>query len=309
MFDYEYFGTGTFSISENMALEELMLDESARRKVATIRFWNVEKDAAVIGYGESKSNIRREDGSFDIARRITGGSHVQFDSNCLAYTFTVPRDGSFRYFNDMRKFFADKVAASLAELGVDDVEADNKASTINVGGKVIASHAIFWGTESALMHGLMLVNHYNVDEIFERMLLKERKIGKHSYSEYGALKSMPVAANLMAGKVREEIPKSNKIAYVKKMLSEQMLKEIAGDRYKSRGVGPSDIAKAMLLASQRHVGTPWIENRSPSYTDSEVEAIPGEELSGKLKKDLGYCMYIEVPDKDFAKMTLPEDEM
>jgi hypothetical protein len=40
-----------------------------------------------------------------------------------------------------------------------------------------------------------------------------------------------------------------------------------------------------------------------------VEAIPGEELSGKLKKDLGYCMYIEVPDKDFAKMTLPEDEM
>ncbi len=309
MFDYEYFGTGTFSISENMALEELLLDESARRRVATIRFWNVEKDAAVIGYGESKSNIKREDGSFDIARRITGGSHVQFDSNCLAYTFTVPRDGSFRYFNDMRKFFADKVATALAELGVDEVEADNMASTINVDSKVIASHAIFWGTESALMHGLILVNHYDADKIFERMLLKERRIGRHLYSEYGALKNMPVAADLMSGKVRGEIPKSNKTAYVKKMISEQILKEIAGERYKTRGLGTGDIEKAMGLVSQKHVGTPWLESRSPSYTDSEAEAIPGEELAGELKKDLGYCMYIEVPDKDFAKMTLPEDEI
>ncbi|MEM3212321.1 MAG: hypothetical protein QXR85_03365, partial [Candidatus Micrarchaeaceae archaeon] len=166
MFDYEYWGSGTFSINDNMALEEYMLERSLSSKVATIRFWNVEKDSVVIGYAEDKSNVKRIDSTFDLARRITGGSHVQFDRNCLAYTFTVPRDGSFSHFNDMRKYFAEKVQDALLNLGIDDVEADNRASTINVGGKVIASHAIFWGVESALMHGLMLIDHYDVDKIY-----------------------------------------------------------------------------------------------------------------------------------------------
>ena len=165
MFDYEYWGNNVLPIKDNMAVEEYLLNDSAKNNVATVRFWNVEKDSVVIGYGESPRNIKKVDSSFDFTRRITGGSHVQFDKNCLAYTITVPRDGSFKHFDDMRKYYADKIVDALSELGVNDIFADNRASTINVNGKVMASHAMFWGVNSALMHGLMLIDHYNVDKL------------------------------------------------------------------------------------------------------------------------------------------------
>ncbi|MEM3572581.1 MAG: hypothetical protein QW530_02535 [Candidatus Micrarchaeaceae archaeon] len=239
MFDYEYWGSGTFSIEGNMALEEYMLDRSLSKRVATIRFWNVEKDSVVIGYGEDKSNIKRIDNTFDLARRITGGSHVQFGRNCLAYTFTVPRDGSFRHFDDMRKYFAEKVANALTNLGVDDVSADNRASTINVGGKVIASHAIFWGVESALMHGLMLIDHYDVDRIYERMILADRKIGRHIYREYDALKGAPVAKEVL-GAGSSYVPEGKKVDYIKGRIEEAILKEVTAGKHSEKGQRGSD---------------------------------------------------------------------
>lgn len=308
MFDYKYFGRNRLSIHQNMALEEYTLNESALHNIATIRFWEVDRDSAVIGYGESKSNIIKEDKSFDLARRITGGSHVQFDRNCLAYSFTVPRDGSFKHFEDMRKFFAEKVTNALIGLGINGAEADNRASTINVDRKVMASHAIFWGVESALLHGLILVDHYDVDSIIERMLLKERKIGRHTYAEYDALKGMPVAKELI-NSVPFGIDEDKRLGYVKSMICKSILSEVAEGRYKVEGIDDYAINNAMKLAEARHVGRPWVEKRYPTYGKEEVEAIPGEELDGGLKKDLGYCMYIEVPDKDFSKMALPKEEL
>ena len=308
MFNYRYLGANRLSIHNNMALEEYALNESALHNLATIRFWDVDKDSAVIGYGESKGNILKEDKSFDIARRITGGSHVQFDKNCLAYSFTVPRDGSFKHFNDMRKFFAERITNALIGLGIDGAEADNRASTINVDGKVIASHAIFWGVESALLHGLILVDHYDVDRIIERMLLKERAIGRHTYAEYDALKGMPVAKELVNG-IPFGINEDKKLEYVKGRICSSVLSEVAEWHYKAEGIDDYTINSAMKLAETRHIGSPWVEKRYPAYENDEVDAIPGEELAGSLKRNLGYCMYIEVPDKDFSKMTLPKEEL
>lgn len=308
MFDYKYFGINRLSIRRNMALEEYALNESALHNIATIRFWEVNRDSAVIGYGESKDNILKDDRSFDIARRITGGSHVQFDKNCLAYTFTVPRDGSFRHFDDMRKFFAEKVTNALISLGVEGAEADNRASTINVDGKVIASHAVFWGVESALIHGLILLDHYNVDDIINRMRLKERQIGRHTYTEYDALKGMPVAKDLLNG-IPYGINEKNKLEYVKNKICGQVLSEATNGHYEKSAINDSVINDAIELTKARHIGSPWIEKRHPAYEKSEVDAIPGEKLAGILKKNLGYCMYIEVPDKDFSRMTLPKEEL
>ena len=306
MFDYEYWGSSTFDINQNMALEELMLTESARRKIAGIRFWNVGKDSAVLGYGEATSNIKKLDGTFDLARRITGGSHVEFDKSCLAYTFTVPRDGSFKHYEDMRKYFSEYLTQALTNLGIDDVYADNSASTINVGGKVIASHALFWGVESALLHGLVLINHYDVDKIAERMLLSKRKIGTKIYDEADALRQAPTASEFVdANYITDKTLKSE---YAKKAIEEELLSLVTKGRHSKLFIDDKTLHRADRLVTNTHSDSRWLELRNPPYTKETVEAIPGEELNGTLKKGLGYCMYIEVSDKDFKEMATPKDE-
>lgn len=306
MFDYEYWGLSTLPISAQMALEEYLLGRSAEQKVATVRFWDVPKDAVVIGYGESDSVIKKTDSSFDTARRITGGSHVQFDPNCLAYTFTVPRDGSFRYYEDMRKYYAQKVADALQELGVEVSGVDNKASTINVDQKVVASHAVFWGVKSALMHGLMIINNYDVDTIFERMLLKERQIGKHVYTEYSALQNMPALAALLDSRM-QSIGRGMRREYAKKLIAEEVLRQITKEKYKKKSPAENTLNDAAALIAGTHVGRPWFKERAPPYTERQAEAIPGEELNGSLKGGLGYCMFLQVSDHDFAKMAVPSE--
>ncbi len=307
MFDYEYWGTNTLAIKQNMALEEYLLKRSAEKNVATIRFWNVDKDSAVIGYGESSQNIKNIDGSFDIARRITGGSHVQFDKSCLAYTFTAPRDGSFKHFDDMRKYFAEYISDSLTDIGIKDTYADNRSSTINIDGKVVASHAMFWGVDSALMHGLILVDHYDVEKIYNRMLLNERKIGRNTYSEYHALREAPAVMDLAAPQTAIK-DHDAKAAYVKGMLASKILSKITSSKYKGMDVSANVLSDSERLVLKNHTDQRWFEQRTPPYEKSEVEAIPGEELNGVLKKNLGYCMYIEVGDKAFSQMSIPKEE-
>ena len=306
MFNYEYWGLNNLSISENMALEELMLEESALRNVAGIRFWNVKKDSVVLGYGESPKNVKAGDASFDLARRITGGSHVEFDRACLAYTFTVPRDGSFRHYEDMRKYFAEHVASALSDLGIKEVYADNKASTISVGGKVIASHAIFWGVKSALLHGLLLVDHYNVERIAERMILSKRKISGSVYDEADALRLAPVASELI--KSGQPISREEKADFARKAISEKLLDSLTRGSHSKLFVSEKTLLRAERLVKTTHTDSRWLDLRNPPYTKEAVEAIPGEELNGPLKDGLGYCMYIEVADKDFKEMAVPKEE-
>ncbi|MCL4388083.1 hypothetical protein M1567_02935 [Candidatus Marsarchaeota archaeon] len=306
MFNYEYWGLNDLSISDNMALEELMLEDSASRNVAGIRFWNVKKDSVVLGYGESPNNVKARDASFDLARRITGGSHVEFDKACLAYTFTVPRDGSFRHYEDMRKYFAEHMASSLSDLGIKDVYADNKASTINVAGKVIASHAIFWGVKSALLHGLLLIDHYDVEKIAERMILSKRKISGSVYEEADALRLAPVASELV--KSGSSIPQHEKAEFARRAISNKLLDSLTGGNHSKFFVSQKTISRAERLVSSTHTDSRWLDLRNPPYTKESAEAIPGEELNGTLKEGLGYCMYIEVSDKDFKEMAVPKGE-
>ncbi len=306
MFDYEYWGMQDLNIGSNMALEEYLLDRSIRENKATVRFWNVAKDAVVLGYGESEGSVKRLDGSFDLARRITGGSHIQFDSNCLAYSFTVPRDGSFRHFDDMRKYYAGKIADAFQELGIDVSAVDNRASTINVDDKVVASHAIFWGVKSALLHGLMIIKDYDVDRILERVALNERRIGRHIYTEYSALKNIPPLEKLLDSRINAT-DRSMKTAMAKRMITNEVLKQVTEGRYEKRELSKGIVEDAAKMIIKTHVGSPWVSDRNPAFGKEQAEAIPGEELDGALKNGLGYCLYSQVKDRDFEKMAEPSE--
>lgn len=305
MFEYEYWFSDLYPTSVNMALEEYFLHRSVSNK-ASLRLWSVPKDAAVLGYSQATDVIKRVESGFNVVRRASGGSHIQIGPNILAYTITVPRDGTFKNYEDMRAYYADKVAASFQSLGVNNIDVDNKASTINVDGKVVASHAVVWGVKSALLHGLIVIDPYNVDKLSGRLALGSRKIGKNVFTEYSALKNIPAVSQLL-DKVAKNLNQEQRTEALKRILSEEIKKTVTEGSVVNKQIDHKVLAKARELIQQKYGQDKWNNLKKPAFTKEEIEEIPGEKLDDPLKKNLGYCLYIQVKNKDFKKMAEPVD--
>ncbi len=287
MFDYEYWGTGVFPAHVNMAIEEALAARVAQQRTkAAIRFYGFPHDAIVLGYAQATDIIKNLHGA-ELTRRITGGSHVQTGPNTIAYSFVVPRDGTFRTFEDMRAYYAERVASALEALGIDNVTVDNKASTIMVNDRIIASHAIWWGIERALMHGLLMMTPYDVNRVAARVAFQQRKIGNTYYSEYDALKNLATVGQETASARNDTL---------RALVSNAILAEVTKNMFERHAIDTLPEAKRQYSAST------WVSDHRPTFTPAEAEAIPGEELDGPLKKNLGYCLFLQVPDKDFKAM-------
>ena len=303
MFNYQYWKNDLYTANVNMALEEFFLKHSAETKAATLRLWSVPKDAGVLGYSQDTDVIKKIDTDFNIVRRASGGSHIQIGPNILSYTMTVPRDGSFKNYEDMRAYYAEKIANSLSNLGIEGLSVDNKASTVNVEGRVVASHAIIWGVQSALLHGLIIIDPYDVDKISSRLVLGSRKIGNNTYTEYSALKNIPTVSKLL-DKVAKNA--NDRTEALKEILTKEILSEVSRGKHTNHLVDNKVLTKSYELIQQKYGQDEWTNLKKPAFTKEQIEEIPGEELDGPLKKNLGYCLYIQVKDKDFKKMAEPK---
>ncbi|MBI2543212.1 MAG: lipoate--protein ligase family protein [Candidatus Aenigmarchaeota archaeon] len=285
-----------------MALEEFLIRRIADQKlndVAAIRFYSFPQDSIVLGYAQDTDVIKYLDSTVRLTRRITGGSHVQTGPNVISYSFVVPRDGSFKTYEDMRTFYADHVANALNGIGLDDVNVDNKASIIKVDGRPIAGHAMWWGIKSALLHGLITLTPYDVDKIADRVMLQQRKVGSQVYTEYSAIKNLPSVSDHLKAELDNR--------YLRELVGNAILREVTGNKYERKIVDDVIIQESIELFKQRYGKPLWINEHEPTFTEQEVEAIPGEELRGPLKKNLGYCLFIQVPDDDFKKMAQPTE--
>lgn len=299
MFDYEYWGNGTFPANLNMALEEFFLKRAALGK-AIIRFYSFPRDCVVLGYAQANDPVKQFDNTFDIARRITGGSHVQTGENIIAYSFAVPRDGSFRHYEDMRAYYAACVAEALSDLGIDNVEVDNKASVIKANKKIIAAHALIWGVESALLHGLIFIDPYDVNILTTRLVLGKRKIGDKIYSEYAALKNLPAISALLDKVAPNAVDRTTAL---KPIVAEAILKRVT-NTHERMVINPKTASESYELMKKKFGQQTWLKEREPPFTAQEVEEIPFEQLDGELKKKLGYCLFLQVKDSDFKKMCI-----
>lgn len=301
MFKFEYWGNETLPANVNMALEEFFLKRATSQNVASVRFFSVPKDSVVLGYAQATDVIKKFDNSFDITRRSTGGSHVQIGLNTMAYSFAVPRNGSFRTFEDMRAYFAEHVADALRDLGIDLIDVDNKASTINVDGKVVASHAIIWGAESALLHGLIIIDPYDVGRIASRVALQTRKIGNRFYPEHSVLKNIPAVSKLL-NNLASNLSGQYRTNVLKDVVASAILKHVTAGKFSRRKICYNDMVEANKIQKNKYSRRTWVKYRISPFTMEEVEKIPREELDGPLRKNLGYCMYSQVKNKDFKKM-------
>ncbi len=300
MFDYEYWGNAAFSGTTNMALEEYMLKRAAETKKAMIRLYSFPTDTIVLGYAQATDALKTANDA-SVVRRATGGSHVQTGKNILVYSFAAPRDGSFRNLEDMRAYYAEHVANAFTGLGIENAEADNKASTVNINGKVAAAHAMIWGVESGLLHGLMAIDPYDMEKLAERIFLGTRAIGGKVYSDYDAIRNMPAIAKLLPDLAKNAKADARTEA-VKKILAEAILQEVTRGKHENKAVTESVIKESYPLLEKRYGREAWTEAHNPVFTKEEIEEIPGEELDGKLKEKLGYCMYLQVRDRDFKRM-------
>ncbi|MBI2545498.1 MAG: lipoate--protein ligase family protein [Candidatus Aenigmarchaeota archaeon] len=302
LFAYEYWGNGAFSQHENMGIEQYLIERIGNQKPggnkAALRFYTFNKDSIVLGYAQATDVIRKLDSDFGLARRVTGGSHVQTGPNIIAYSFVVPRDGTFRHFEDMRKYYASHVAGALEDIGLSSIEVDNKASIINVGGRPIAGHAIYWGIKSAMLHGLIALTPYDVNKINSMVYLRSRMIGNETFTEYDALRNSPAVSTELNGSNPEN-------GRLRQLVGDAILRRVTEGDYTKMKVGDDVLRESLVLLRKRLGREKWVSEREPPLTTREVEEIPGEELAGNLRTGLGYCLYFAVEDKDFKKIAQP----
>ena len=307
MFNYTYWGLNRLPALDNMALEEFFLRDPTYQQQAHIRFYDFSRDTIVLGYNQALDALKKWDSSFAVTRRPSGGSHVQVGQNILAYSFIVPRNGEFSYHPDFREYYAEKIADALRQVGMPNITTDNAASTIMQGGKVIASHAVTWGVKSALLHGLVMIDPYNMDLLRERVNLGMRTIGNHKYYEADALSTMPTATTLLQHHKPYATPEQ-KTHYCKQLIASSILLKVAGTKFDRSVLSEDILERARLFQERKYAREAWIKQRDPTFKPEEIEELPGEELTGPLKEKWGYCLYIQVPDKDFKQMAEPREK-
>jgi len=311
MFDYVYWGNDSFSANINMALEEFFVKLAASEKIPSIRFFTFGKDTIVLSYGQATDAIRKLDSNAELTRRLTGGSHVQNGPNALSYMFAVPHDGTFKNLTDMRAYYAEIVANAFRNLGIENVEEDNRACGIKIDGKISAAHAMFWGVESALLHGLIILKPYDVEKLASRVWLKSRKIHGKKYTEEAAVKNIPAVMDHLKNFAPNANPQQ-KLKAVNEMVAQQILREATRDKFKREKIDEKIISRLQPMMKEKYNREAWIKKRQPPFTEEEVAEIPGlygNKLDGKLMKDLPYCLWIEVKNRDFKKMAEPSDKI
>lgn len=310
MFDYVYWGNNSFPSNINMALEEFFTKLATTEKVPSIRFFTFDRDSIVLSYGQATDAIKKLDDKVELTRRLTGGSHVQQGPNALSYMFAIPRDGSFKDIPDFRAYYADIVGRAFQNLGIENVEVDNVACGIKIDDKVSASHAIFWGIESALVHGIIILKPYDVESLANRIWLKTRKIGNKVYTEKSALRNIPAIMSRLKNFAPNANPKQ-KLKAVHELVAQEILKEATKGKFKREAIDQKIINKLNPLLQEKYDQKNWIERRKPPFTQEEVEEIPGlygAKLDGSLKKNMPYCLWIEVKNKEFKKMAEPNED-
>ncbi|MEW6533808.1 MAG: DUF116 domain-containing protein [Thermodesulfobacteriota bacterium] len=159
MNEFRLLDIGHLTAAENMALDQIILEEVAEKKSPpTIRFLQFSPPAALVGYHqdvdlEIRADYCRTHG-IDINRRITGGGAIFFQESALGWElFGVQGDAPFRdSFEAILYRICAVAAAGLSRLGIsarfrprNDIEVNGRKIS-GTGGVTISGGFMFQGT-------------------------------------------------------------------------------------------------------------------------------------------------------------------
>ncbi len=151
--------TGKLPAAENMALDRILLEETAAgNSLPTVRFLQFSPAAALVGYHQDVNIEIRTDyciaHHIDINRRHTGGGAILFQESALGWEIVgVPGVGPFRgTFEAILRTICDAAAAGISRLGAparfrprNDIEIHGRKIS-GTGGTSVSGAFLFQGT-------------------------------------------------------------------------------------------------------------------------------------------------------------------
>ncbi|MFC2159817.1 DUF116 domain-containing protein [Actinomycetota bacterium] len=181
--------TGSLSASENMALDEAMLEARSEDLIPdTIRFLSFKPHTVLVGQfqtveKEIRAGYCRENG-IDINRRITGGGALYWGSSDIGWEIFSAREGRFGVsrVEDYYEMFCSAVAVGLNNFGID--ASFRPRNDIEVGGRKISGSGGTSSGDAFLFQGSLLVD-LDIDLMLRSLRVPVEKL---NYSEIDSLR-------------------------------------------------------------------------------------------------------------------------
>ena len=180
MNEWRLLDTGVRSASENMALDEAILEARSRGLVPnTVRLLQFSPEAVLIGYHQSVEQEVRlsycESEGIDVNRRITGGGAIYFDKTQLGWELIASKDdlGVSVASGALFGAICEAVVRALRKLGL--TAEFRPKNDIEIGGRKISGTG---GTEVAgafLFQGTLLVD-FDVERMLRALKIPTEKL-------------------------------------------------------------------------------------------------------------------------------------
>lgn len=184
-YSFRLLDTGLLSAAENMALDEIIVEEVAcGRSLPTLRFLQFSPPAALVGRHQDVSLEIRDDycraNGIDVNRRITGGGSIYFQTSALGWE-VFGRQGEKPFAGSYDRILEQICQASARALGELGVEAGFRPrNDIEVQGRKISGTGGAYFDGGYMFQGTLLIE--NEIELFLKSLrvpvekLKKREI-------------------------------------------------------------------------------------------------------------------------------------
>jgi lipoate-protein ligase A len=244
---FTYLDPGILEPAEHAALDEVLSRElAAGRRGPTLRFWQWENPAVIIGSFQSLSNEVDTDAAerlgVQVVRRVSGGGAMFMEAgNCITFSLVVPDtlvDGMS--YEASYAFLDEWVLAALAEVGVAAHYAGLNDIASPVGKLAGAAQKRFVG--GAVLHHVTMAYDIDADK-----MLQVLRIGREKLSDKGTK-----SANKRVDPVRSQtrLPRQQVIA--------SFLETFRGRYQTEHGwLTADELAKARELARTKFLDPTW----------------------------------------------------
>ena len=179
-FSWEILRPGTLPTALNVALDQHLLEQvQAGRRGPTLRFWDWEDKATVIGSYQSYANELHPEGvaehGIDVVRRISGGGAMFMEGgNCVTYSLYAPDSLVAGLSYEQSYAFLDQwVLQALGELGVQAWYKPINDIT-STGGKI--GGAAQKRVPGAILHHVTMSYDIDADKMMEVLRVGQAKI-------------------------------------------------------------------------------------------------------------------------------------
>ena len=251
-FGWELIHTGSVSPRMHLALDEVLTAEvGAGRRGPTLRIWEWDESAVVLGSFQSVKNEvdleQAAENGFEVVRRVSGGGAMLMKrGQVITYSLYVPAElVQGMTFADSYAYLDDWVLTALQSLGI-DASYQPLNDITSPSGKIGGAAQKRLGNGAVLHHVTM---SYDMDgELMARVL----RIGREKLSDKGTKSAAKRVDPLRSqtGLSRAEIIERMKATFV------GLTGAVAGD------ITPAEYAEAEQLAETKFASDAWL-NRVP----------------------------------------------